>query len=34
MMPVVGNFGPTTLPAVDDKYVRGSQNAQVPESSG
>ncbi|NKR80938.1 PASTA domain-containing protein [Rhodococcus hoagii] len=34
MMPVVGNFGPTTLPAVDDKYVRGSQNAQVPEVVG
>jgi len=33
-MPVVGNFGPVTLPAVDDRYVRGSQNAQVPEVVG
>ncbi|QBJ98725.1 PASTA domain-containing protein [Rhodococcus sp. ABRD24] len=34
MMPVVGNFGPTTLPPVSDKYVRGSQNAQVPDVKG
>ncbi|WP_429518658.1 penicillin-binding protein [Rhodococcus sp. BE178] len=34
MTPVVGNFGPTALPPVDDKYVRGSQNAQVPDVVG
>ncbi|WP_430335810.1 transglycosylase domain-containing protein [Rhodococcus sp. ACT016] len=34
MMPIVGNFGPTALPPVDEKYVKGSQNAQVPDVVG
>lgn len=32
--PVIGNFPPPGLPPVDDKYVRGSQNAQVPNVAG
>lgn len=34
MTPVVGNFGPVALPAVNEKYVKGSQNAQVPDVVG
>ncbi|MFD4369200.1 penicillin-binding protein [Rhodococcus sp. NPDC058521] len=34
MNPIVNNFGPTNLPPVSDKYVRGSQNGQVPDVSG
>ncbi|MDH6680850.1 membrane peptidoglycan carboxypeptidase [Rhodococcus sp. LBL1] len=34
MTPIVGNFGPTALPPVDEKYVKGSQNAQVPDVVG
>ena len=34
MMPLVGNFGPIALPPVDEKYVKGSQNAQVPDVVG
>ncbi len=34
MMPVVGNFGPTALPPLDDKYVKGSQSAQIPDVVG
>ncbi|MBJ8346070.1 transglycosylase domain-containing protein [Antrihabitans sp. YC2-6] len=32
--PVIGNFPPPALPPVDQKYVRGSQNAQVPDVTG
>ncbi|QNG21637.1 penicillin-binding protein [Rhodococcus triatomae] len=32
--PVAENFGPTSLPPVDQKYVRGSQNGQVPDVTG
>ncbi|RVW00325.1 penicillin-binding protein [Rhodococcus xishaensis] len=34
MMPIVSDFGPTTLPEVADRYVRGSQNARVPDVVG
>lgn len=34
MDPIASNFGPIELPPVDDKYVRGSANGQVPEVSG
>lgn len=34
MDPIATNFGPIELPPVDDKYVRGSANGQVPEVSG
>lgn len=32
--PVLGNFPPPALPPLDDKYVRGSNNAQVPDVVG
>ncbi|MBF6101997.1 penicillin-binding protein [Nocardia cyriacigeorgica] len=32
--PVVGNFPPPVLPPLDDKYVRGANNAQVPDVVG
>ncbi|ORI18848.1 penicillin-binding protein [Rhodococcus sp. 1163] len=32
--PVANNFGPVSLPAVDQKYVRGSANGQVPDVTG
>ncbi|WP_070379858.1 penicillin-binding protein [Rhodococcus sp. WMMA185] len=32
--PVADKFGPTTLPPLDQKYVRGSQNGQVPSVAG
>ncbi|WP_431966803.1 penicillin-binding protein [Nocardia sp. bgisy134] len=32
--PVVGNFPPPGLPPLDDKYVRGANNAQVPDVVG
>jgi membrane peptidoglycan carboxypeptidase len=32
--PLVGNFSPPVLPPTDPKYVRGSQNAQVPDVTG
>ncbi|MBF6250903.1 penicillin-binding protein [Nocardia farcinica] len=31
---VVGNFPPPALPPLDDKYVRGANNAQVPDVVG
>lgn len=34
MMPIANNYGPTHLPPTDPKYVRGSQNAQVPDVAG
>jgi len=34
MDPIATNFGPIELPPVDDKYVRGSANGQVPQVSG
>nr|WP_095969664.1 transglycosylase domain-containing protein [Rhodococcus erythropolis] len=34
MNPVANNFGPTSLPPIDEKYARGSQNGQVPEVVG
>lgn len=34
MKPIVNDFGPTSLPPLDPKYQRGSQNAQVPEVVG
>jgi len=34
MNPIANNFGPTTLPPVDQKYARGSQNGQVPDVTG
>ncbi|MEV4126871.1 penicillin-binding protein [Nocardia sp. NPDC049707] len=32
--PVLGNFPPPALPPLDDKYVRGSNQAQVPDVTG
>lgn len=32
--PVLGNFPPTALPPLDDKYVRGSNNSQIPDVMG
>ncbi len=32
--PVLGHFPPPALPPLDDKYVRGSNNAQVPDVVG
>ncbi|MQY17931.1 penicillin-binding protein [Nocardia macrotermitis] len=32
--PVLGNFPPTSLPPLDDKYVRGSNNSQIPDVMG
>ncbi|NLG54523.1 MAG: PASTA domain-containing protein, partial [Rhodococcus sp.] len=32
--PVVDRFGPVHLPPTDEKYVRGSQNGQVPDVVG
>ncbi|WP_040788038.1 penicillin-binding protein [Nocardia paucivorans] len=32
--PVVSNFPPPALPPLDDKYVRGAQNSQVPDVVG
>ncbi|MGF6888485.1 membrane peptidoglycan carboxypeptidase [Nocardia sp. GAS34] len=32
--PVLGNFPPTQLPPLDDKYVRGSNNSQIPDVIG
>nr|WP_206038049.1 penicillin-binding protein [Rhodococcus sp. HNM0569] len=32
--PIVNDFGPTSLPPTDDKYVRGSQAGQVPDVVG
>ncbi len=32
--PVATNFGPLELPPVDQKYVRGSANGQVPDVTG
>lgn len=32
--PVANNFGPVELPPVDQKYVRGSANGQVPDVTG
>ncbi|WP_040832955.1 penicillin-binding protein [Nocardia brevicatena] len=32
--PVVANFPPPALPPLDDKYVRGANNAQVPDVVG
>ncbi|MGY4100385.1 penicillin-binding protein [Nocardia sp. R16R-3T] len=32
--PVIGNFPPPALPPLDDKYVRGSNQAQVPDVAG
>ncbi|MFD0361899.1 penicillin-binding protein [Nocardia sp. GCM10030253] len=32
--PVIGNFPPPGLPPLDDKYVRGSNGAQVPDVAG
>ncbi len=32
--PVLGNFPPTALPPLDDKYVRGSSNSQIPDVMG
>ncbi len=34
LKPVADKFGPTMLPPLDQKYVRGSQNGQVPNVSG
>lgn len=34
MDPVANNFGPVELPPVDQKYVRGSANGQVPDVTG
>ncbi|MEZ5151598.1 transglycosylase domain-containing protein [Rhodococcus zopfii] len=34
MLPVAGKFGPIELPPVDQKYVRGAGNAQVPDVTG
>ncbi|WP_067700990.1 penicillin-binding protein [Nocardia jejuensis] len=31
---VLGNFPPTNLPPLDDKYVRGSNNSQIPDVIG
>ncbi|MFR9752634.1 penicillin-binding protein [Nocardia sp. 004] len=32
--PVIGLFPPPALPPLDDKYVRGADNAQVPDVTG
>jgi membrane peptidoglycan carboxypeptidase len=32
--PVLGQFPPTALPPLDDKYVRGSNNSQIPDVMG
>ncbi|MFF3567933.1 transglycosylase domain-containing protein [Nocardia jiangxiensis] len=32
--PVLGNFPPSVLPPLDDKYVRGSNNSQIPDVMG
>lgn len=32
--PILGHFPPAALPPIDQKYVRGSQNAQVPNVVG
>lgn len=32
--PVLGGFPPPALPPIDQKYARGSQNAQVPDVTG
>ncbi|WP_032392780.1 penicillin-binding protein [Rhodococcoides fascians] len=34
MSPIATNFGPVQLPPVDQKYVRGSANGQVPDVTG
>ncbi|MEV0947352.1 transglycosylase domain-containing protein [Rhodococcus sp. NPDC049939] len=34
LKPVADKFGPTELPPLDQKYVRGSQNGQVPSVTG
>ncbi|MFC4605955.1 penicillin-binding protein [Rhodococcus kronopolitis] len=34
MSPIINDFGPSSLPPIDPKYQRGSQNAQVPEVAG
>ncbi len=34
LLPVANKFGPTELPPVDQKYVRGAGNAQVPNVVG
>ncbi len=34
MDPISNNFGPVELPPVDQKYVRGSANGQVPDVTG
>ncbi len=34
MLPVAAKFGPIELPPVDQKYVRGAGNAQVPDVTG
>lgn len=34
MMPIATSFGDVALPPVDDRYVRGSQQAQVPDVAG
>lgn len=34
MLPVAGKFGPIEMPPVDQKYVRGAGNAQVPDVTG
>ncbi|MDV7989151.1 transglycosylase domain-containing protein [Rhodococcus sp. IEGM 1374] len=34
MTPIATNFGPVALPPVDQKYVRGSANGQVPDVTG
>lgn len=32
--PVLGNYPPPALPPVDEKYVQGAQNSQVPDVAG
>ncbi|MFZ2176733.1 MAG: transglycosylase domain-containing protein [Rhodococcus sp. (in: high G+C Gram-positive bacteria)] len=34
MKPIGEKFGPTSLPPIDQKYARGSQNGQVPDVVG
>lgn len=34
MSPIATNYGPVALPPVDEKYVRGSSNGQVPDVTG
>lgn len=34
VMPVLGNFPPPALPPIDQRYARGSSNAQVPDVAG